>query len=646
MNSIDNMNTQNDSNSIIYEHDDQENLIDPVNEIGPRELADEQSTEIEFTFIEEQYLREDLLSDLKESSSLLKPNNHENLQTSQVDIPPIVTNEFPTKLNASPIEKLIEYVQAPVREDRHDLIESLLDLGSSLESIGVEAHQLTAALDETERLRVKALLESSKVGLNEYEFPIGHLRKDEIVPLALSYQAKSKINDKIDAFQVALESISLSSDPETKNNSIVNAKKIFHELNAQNYDTKRYVLNKNQKKGYFAIVLSDERIARTEVDLMLNFMKNSAFVHRKQLKQREEYYKAHLNGQEAEFPDIKPLLEDVKKLRSTLSVKLEEIPEILTSEEKQHLKEYLPALDEYYKDQIAAFSGGKSYLPLAKNLKIVQEEIANTPFALNIVKNAEPLGYTMQRLYLLHWVAESIMKQKYNKTLGKALLAFLQENPVKKPLLKDLLEAVRFRNDIAHNGIIWNPDDFERHIQNYEDGINILANELGIDLGNYRLEQVHKPFKKEELKHYVCQEIGATQSVIESVDPNLLETVPSKLHYKLKSMVDTLKKKNVTPEKLLEIDATLFKTLFRSKGKGFDLVNKNITNELFKTHFAKKYFNHDFEHVAQAASKKRPNSNPDKIYGLLFRLAMLEKEDKLTTDDLKTINELRRELYG
>ena len=158
-------------------------------------------------------------------------------------------------------------------------------------------------------------------------------------------------------------------------------------------------------------------------------MKSSVFANSKALQQRKEYY-ANLNSDnEVSFPDIAPLLQDVKTLQSKLTIRLEEMPEILNKEEKQQLQQFLPALDEYYKDQIAAFSGGKSYLPLAKNLQNMQNEIKQNPVASNILEHSESLGFTMQRLYMLHWVAESLMKQKYNTTLGKSLGIYTKKNP-------------------------------------------------------------------------------------------------------------------------------------------------------------------------------------------------------------------------
>lgn len=538
----------------------------------------------------------------------------------------------------SPIEKLVKYVQSPVREDNTDLVKSLIDLSGSLESIGIEAHELTSILNETEKARLKLLKDNLKVGLSEKQFPIGYATLESIQPTAFIYKPLSVLSQKLENFTKNLETIS---------ETYAETKILYNELNTLgSIDIKNYVLTKQQKIGFYKLVMDDDRLSRTELDMLINFMKSSVFANSKALQQREEYYKNLVTNNEVPFPDIMPLLEDVKTLRSKLSMRLEEMPELLNKEEKKQLQQFLPALDEYYKDQIAAFSGGKSYLPLAKNLQNMQDEIQQNPVASNILEHSESLGFTMQRLYMLHWIAESLMKKKYNTTLGKSLGLYVKENQDKVELFSFLRNAVKFRNDVAHNGTLWSPEDFEKHIETYEQGITLIAKELQIDLAKFNLEKVHRPLNKEELKTSIIENFGIDAFIIEAVDNKLLESPWGKRHRRLKELFNILNQKNISIEKVLEMNKDSFIDFYLSKespGK----INMILNNSFFADAFAKKYFSYpSFDNLVDRITLIQKNSQRDKINGWLFKLAMLEKEDKLDHQTLLKIHDLKKELNG
>jgi hypothetical protein len=560
----------------------------------------------------------ELTEDLKDIKIIV--NNSEN-------------NDRTTEKVLSPIEKLVKYVQSPVREDNTDLINSLIDLSGSLESIGVEAHELTSILNETEKARLKLLKDNSKVGLSEKQFPIGYATLESIQPTAFIYKPLSVLSQKLENFTKNLETIS---------ETYTETKILYNELNALGgIDIKNYVLTKQQKMGFHKLVMNDDRLSRAELDLLINFMKSSVFANSKALQQRKEYYASLNLDNEVSFPDIAPLLQDVKTLQSKLTMRLEEMPAMLNKEEKQQLQQFLPALDEYYKDQIAAFSGGKSYLPLAKNLQNMQNEIKQNPVASNILEHSESLGFTMQRLYMLHWIAESLMKQKYNTTLGKSLGLYTKENPDKRDTFSFLRNAVKFRNDVAHNGTLWGPEDFENHIKTYEQGITLITKELQIDLANVNLEKINRPLSKEELKISHLEQFGVDASVINIIDVKLLQKQWTKNHEKLSKIFKNLKKREISVEKILEFDRDNFIHMYKNHKSPFEIVEM-YKNDFFINAFAKKYFSIDsFEILVDDVEKIRNNPT-----NWLYRFAMLEKENKLTNEDLEAINQLRNKLNG
>jgi hypothetical protein len=489
------------------------------------------------------------------------------------------------------------------------------------------------------------LQEQSKLGLNEDQFPIGKKVKNDLSSVAFIYTPNLKVNLIASEFSQILEDINLL-DTVLSKNLIAKAKSLHKILEKNEIDPKILVLNQNQKKSYFKIIYNDDRISRTEFEYILNFMKSSAFANSSIIKKRNEYYKALNNGEEAEFPDIKPLINDVKKLKNILNIKLEDLSSYMTPAEKKDLEKFLPALDEYYKDQINAFSGGKCYLPLAKNLKIIQEEIKKNPGVDTLIENCKSLGFTMQRLYVLHWIAESMMKKNYKTTLGNAIRMHIEKFPEKETMYFQLKQAVFFRNNIAHNGIVWEPNDFERHIENYEFGINLIANDLNINLKEFQLQKMNKIMTAVEIEEEVSKAIGLTVDEIKKIDHKLLKKYNTSKNQRLITLVNTLKLKKISINKLIIEDLNTVKEIYQSNLEIENIVSKKLTNKYFKLSFAQRYFDLTFDDLVSSVLIIQKNAEAEKVESWLFMLSKKEKDGKMNNDDIQAINDLKRRLNG
>ena len=542
-----------DVNQVINIDVTESTLINNFDDDNSRELDDEN-----YTFLEEDITNntEDILDNTAEINSKIEQQDNEIIKENLIQ-------EITENKTNTPIKKLLDFIKKPIREDNSEIIESMIELSSTIGNIGTEAHELTKILSETEQIRLKMLQEQSKLGLNEDQFPIGKRVKNDVISVAFVYTPNLRVNLLANEFSQILEDINFS-DVASSKNLIAKAKNLHKILEQNEIDPKILVLNQNQKKSYFKIIYNDDRISRTEFEYILNFMKSSAFANSSIIKKRDEYYKALNNGEEAEFPDIKPLINDVKKLKNILNVKLEDLSSYMTPAEKKDLEKFLPALDEYYKDQINAFSGGKCYLPLAKNLKIIQEEIQKNPGVDTLIENCKSLGFTMQRLYILHWIAESMMKKNYKTTLGKAIKLHIDKFPEKRSMYSQLIKAVHFRNNIAHNGVIWEPNDFERHIENYEFGINLIANDLNINLKEFQLQKINKIMTSIEIEEEVCKKLGLKKVEIQKIDSSLLLSINSNKHKRLEEIVRILELNKINITQLINDDLNLFKNVYFS----------------------------------------------------------------------------------
>lgn len=624
-----------DVNQVINIDVTESTLINNFDDDNSRELDDEN-----YTFLEEDITNntEDILDNTAEINSKIEQQDNEIIKENLIQ-------EITENKTNTPIKKLLDFIKKPIREDNSEIIESMIELSSTIGNIGTEAHELTKILSETEQIRLKMLQEQSKLGLNEDQFPIGKRVKNDVISVAFVYTPNLRVNLLANEFSQILEDINFS-DVASSKNLIAKAKNLHKILEQNEIDPKILVLNQNQKKSYFKIIYNDDRISRTEFEYILNFMKSSAFANSSIIKKRDEYYKALNNGKEAEFPDIKPLINDVKKLKNILNVKLEDLSSYMTPAEKKDLENFLPALDEYYKDQINAFSGGKCYLPLAKNLKIIQEEIQKNPGVDTLIENCKSLGFTMQRLYVLHWIAESMMKKSYKTTLGNAIRIHIEKFPEKETMYFQLKQAVFFRNNIAHNGIVWEPNDFERHIENYEFGINLIANDLDINLKEFQLQKMNKIMTAVEIEEEVSKSIGLSVDEIRKIDYKLLKELDTQKHHRLKGIVDSLKFRKISIHKLINEDLCTIKEIYQSKMKIKDIISQKLTTDYFISKFAEKYFNLTFDDLVEEILLTRKNSTHKIIYNWMYALAHKEKEDKMNNDDIHTLNDLKRRING
>ncbi|OCL85492.1 hypothetical protein AAX26_01918 [Aliarcobacter thereius] len=540
-------------------------------------------------------------------------------------------NEYIVEENESPIQKIANYLQSSIREDSIEIIESMVELSSSLESMSIESIQLNELLTETEKTRLELLKEMSKRGLSESQYPEGEIKKEKISSTAFVYQSKTKLNEKLNEFSNNLEEIVLNDDLEFKK-TMVDKKR---ELESLGIDIKKYVLNQNQKKGYFKIMtFQDDRLSKAELKFMLNFMKNSNFTNKETIEERENYFKSLFKEEKIDYPDTSSLIKDVRELKRNLNYKLENLPEILTDEQKSEFKTFLPALDEYYKDQICAFSGGKSFIALGKSLRELQAQIEENNNVKNLIENCEVLGYSQQRLYLLHWIAESLFKEKYNTTLGNAIRNYSNEYPNKKSKYNELKHAVWFRNDIAHNGVLWNPEDFEKNIKIYEDGINLISEDLNINLETYKLKKQNRPLTKEEKNLNGISK--QTKLKIEQLKKLNIDLMDKKNKVKLINLSENLNRKNRTLEELIEEDLYAIKNIIESEESLYELINIFLKNK-----FAKEFFGMNFNDLRIKAPMVRKN-----VEGWLSVMTNKYIYNELLDEDKKSLIELRDKIYG
>jgi len=449
----------------------------------------------------------------------------------------------------SGLDSIQQFIESPTNENDPRVMDILEESTNNLASLGDEAEDLVSTANEGQRLRLEKLQHELRFGLQNTDLPFSNLKKSEVQPTALWFEYDPINSQYMRNFQVCLDM--LGSGPHQNNemddfqkhfgeyeSALSTAIKLKEELEKCNINPSQLVRTPMQRKGWLILAFGDSnKPYKLEIELTIQGMKQAYLKHKDVLEQ--------LNSDENKYPPYtKPLVEDVAKFHKELRCSIEEIPTTLSSEQKQVLQKFLPALDEFYKDRIDAIVGNECYVPLAGRLKQVQEAVFKSRSLATILEASKDLDQTMQRLYLLHWVAESLIKAVINEkqhlhpltkkgepvyhvTAGSGLYSIRKNTSPLLNSLEDMQGAITFRNEIAHKGLVWAPEDFKVHIKNYEQGIDILSQHFSISLAEVSPEIESKRFDKrphmKKMHEKLQQEFGIDINLAQKYARKLLE---------------------------------------------------------------------------------------------------------------------------
>jgi len=425
---------------------------------------------------------------------------------------------------------VLEYLESDFNtyEDPDEYIDAMLSISSSSSALGSEVATLLSSLNDMQRSRLNSLQKELKNGLSEAEKPLGNFSNEVLQSDFLLYTPKDKQTQEIQLF---LEKLTLFSttDEAKKGEYLRELKAQLKSFELAGVKIKNYITTKAEKNVWNMIILNDpNKMDKHELDDILLKMKLAVGKHDKRLKETKDYFKKideienrfvkvtdsyiepaqykqvkeHYNKElyPLRKPNTKDIVKDVSKLKVYLENRLEKFPEYLDDEQKAIMSDFLPMLHEYYEDQCNAFVDGKNYLPMARDLEEFHKNVETMTVA-EFLKSSDKLGYTMQHLYLLHWVGEELFKKFKNEnlTLGRNVKKRIGWCKQKKKVAmisryNHFFEGVVFRNNVAHNGIIWEPKGFEHAIKQYKKGIKLLGEDF-----NKLLEEEHMP-KRYEIK--------------------------------------------------------------------------------------------------------------------------------------------------
>ena len=410
---------------------------------------------------------------------------------------------------------------------------------------------LASILSDADRIKLDMIENEVRLGLSTENKPYGFSAPILVQNTALIYKTKNKeMKEQVSKFINILETYMSIEDIQLQREMLIDAKDLTVSLKALKVNPLHLIINKQRAKVWYLLdSVYEKTLKKFDIDFFIKKIKNTGAKHNSALSGIRGYHstrqanikkiiKAQRSAASQEEidalqesidrdlgTDIEPLLIDTKKIMDSLNFMLEELPDELSSDQSHELKQFLPAISEYYIDQSYAMSGGNSYTTLAKNLKFMQKSIDKNESASVILEQLSKLDMTMQHLYILHWIAESLLKEinlcfTFKCSMGGLIKTYKKYNQESRSNFGDIQSAVHFRNNIAHNGLIWNPEGIKIAIEAYREYIDIIASESKFDLSKFKLPRMDRELTPEqkEIRIDSCISLNFKKTVEEFKD--------------------------------------------------------------------------------------------------------------------------------
>lgn len=447
------------------------------------------------------------------------------------------------------------------RNDREflNIIKKLTEQSASLNN---KAISLVSLLNEAEQVKLEMVEKELALGLSQASKPYGYINQESVKNVSFVYETKkSELKSYIDNFIYALENYFEVDDLAKKRIMLMEAKVALDALKTSDVNPLHFIITPQRAKVWYILESAySKTLKKINIDFFITKIRLTRLKHISAVDGIKEYYNnrretifklAELKLEDPESDlikqlqnelkkemsvDVKPLLVDTQKIMDSLDFMLEDLPAELNPEQTKELEQFLPILGEYYIDQTYAMSGGESFTPLAKNLAYLQELIDKNVPAQELLDAVEQLGYSMQHLYILHWIGESLLKTilscyHYGCSMGATIKFYRDKYTLTTTTSFPKIEtAVFFRNAIAHNGVVWKPEEIKRSIMSYREYIEKVSKERKFALEEFHLPKMDRALTVEQKQQRVEEYVFAAMEVeYSSLDENLANKIAKEL---------------------------------------------------------------------------------------------------------------------
>lgn len=421
-----------------------------------------------------------------------------------------------------------------------NIIKKLTEQSASLNN---KAISLVSMLNEAEQIKLEMVQKEIELGLSQESKPYGVGSVELVKSHALFYEKlASEEKPIVERFIYVLENYLLTEEVDVKRGMLIEAKIALERFESLGINPLHFIITPERAKVWYILDKAySNTLKKINIDFFIAKIRTTRLQHISAVDDIKEYYKnkksnifklsqARENNADPEAIeslknelgkelsiDIEPLMIDTQKIMDSLDFMLEDLPGELNQEQTRELEDFLPVLAEYYIDQTYVMSGGNAFTALAKNLQYMQKLIDENASAQTLLNEVEKLDYSMQHLYILHWIGESLLKEvlacyHHGCSIGVTIKTYRSKFADTTTSFDKIQQAVFFRNNIAHNGVLWKPNEIKISIENYRVYIEEVALERDISLEEFFLPKLDRALTKEQkeqrIESYVSTQIG------------------------------------------------------------------------------------------------------------------------------------------
>jgi len=516
--------------------------------------------------------------------------------------------------------------------------------------ISNKALDLSIILDTVEKAKINMENKEDILGLSSKDKPYGSYQLEDIENETLVYELKNSKKELINSFIQNLELYFEIENNEKRIRILEVVKNQIASLKQLNENPKKFIISPVRAKVWNIIENHYlKTIKKLNTDLFIDKLKMLRIKHQDKIDYIFNHYQSHeqayrnisiarKNNDDEEIkkqskilssrlsPNISELLVDTSKIISGIDFNLEEIPMELSKSQVEEFKKVLPAISEYFVDQTYSLSGGHSYTNISNILEELQEAINKGVGIREILKKVSKLGNTIQHLYVLHWIAESLLKDildcfGFRCSIGTTIRLYQKKFENTKSNFDSINTAIRIRNDIAHNALIWDPKNIGMAIINYSKYLKIVASERNINLDLYKIPRVDREMsqseKNKKTSSYLKQNFSISLEELQKLDQKISNELSQELEQKSWKLND----------------------------KAISYFNKKIENK-DSENFAQKYFKKSFIEIIHLLTDYDKEHNTKKLGSFFFMFKNRDHENfdrnlDLVKNALKVLNNER-----
>jgi hypothetical protein len=402
--------------------------------------------------------------------------------------------------------------------------QAMAELIQQLKGLVVNADEVRQAVLETTALRRRKAEIERDFALPTRELPYGALMQGAAAdgtpycaePRPASLQADiDAFCDGIDALVAAVDAAA-SDAPEPRLPDRRQLRTLATRIRRAGEEPLKAIYTEPRRRVWLAHRIPG--INALERERALRMAHNIVLRHAAALRQLRDHYRA---PRDFAPPPLRELLQDMDRLSRSLDGRIEGLPALFNREHRERLQALIPGVVAYIDDRtVRALSGARSINYPTGRLAAIGQVIKDAGSFQAVIEASRTLPPGLHRLFLLHWVTEELCyclafeapkgplsdsRPRAPSRTAFSVGGFLARANKAGYGTGQLLYAVSQRNEICHQGKVWQEEALPELIGSYEKGIASLCNRTDVSLEAIPVSPRPRAVSGEEMKQRLME---------------------------------------------------------------------------------------------------------------------------------------------